>query len=88
MVTAQASRLVEGPPPDNAALVRLTVEDLHWPPGLEDVLPPRQQRRYQVRCPACGESYSWTPEMDLVDAQCTQCKAIYDATFGDVLTVA
>jgi hypothetical protein len=36
-------------------------------------------------CLACGESYSWTPEMDLVDAQCTQCKAIDDATFGEVI---
>ena len=85
MVTAQASRLVNGPPPDNAALVRLTVDDLPWPPGLEDVLPPRQQRRFQLKCPACGEAYSWKPEMDLVDAQCTQCKAIYDATFGEII---
>ena len=85
MVTAQASRLVNGPPPDTATLVRLTVEDLLWPSELQEVLPPREQRRYQVRC-GCGEAYSWTPEMDLVDAQCTQCKAIYDATFGDVWT--
>lgn len=85
MVTAQASRLVNGPPPDSATLVLLTSADLDWPSGLADVLPPRDKRRYQVVCPACGEAYSWKPDMDLVDAQCTQCKAIYDATFGDVL---
>ncbi len=85
MVTAQASRLVNGPPPDADALTRLTASDLDWPSSLLDVLPPPTERRYQVACPACGESYSWTPALDLVDAQCSRCKAIYDATFGQVV---
>ncbi|MGE3311868.1 MAG: AAA family ATPase [Limisphaerales bacterium] len=85
MVTAQASRLVNGPPPDADALMRLTASDLDWPPGLVDVLPPASERRYQVACPACGDFYSWSPALDLIDAQCTKCKAIYDATFGQVV---
>ena len=84
MVTAQASRLVAGPPPDAATLVRLTQEDLEWPPGLADVLPPKAARRYRVVCPGCGAAYSWTPEMDLTDAQCLDCKVVYDASFGEV----
>ena len=83
MVTAQASRLVEGPTPDGKALIQLKVEDLAWPSGLEDVLPPSNQRRYRVTCPSCGAQYSWAPEMNLVDAQCTQCQTIYDASFGE-----
>lgn len=85
MVTAQASRLVSGPPPDSAMLVRLTADDLDWPPGITDVLPPRERRRYRVVCPGCGETYSWSPDLDLTDAQCTKCQAIYDAAFGEVV---
>lgn len=85
MVTAQASRLVEGPPPDASTLVRLMASDLEWPSGLADVLPAIHQRRYRLVCPACREAYSWAPEMDLTDAQCTKCQHIYDGTFGEVL---
>jgi len=84
MVTAQASRLVAGPPPDAATLMRLTEEDLEWPGGLVDVLPARDRRRYRLVCPVCGEVYSWTPDLELVDAQCLKCQAIYDASFGEL----
>jgi MoxR-like ATPase len=85
MITAQASRLVNGPPPDAAALALLVSEDLEWPAGLSDVLPPPSQRRYRVLCPACGEVYKWAPDLGLDDAQCAKCHAIYDASFGDLL---
>lgn len=85
MITAQASRLVEGPTPDAEALARLVSPDLVWPAGLQDVLPPPAERRYTVPCPACGEIYSWSPELDLSDAQCARCQAIYDASFGEVV---
>jgi stage V sporulation protein K len=85
MVTAQASRLVDGPPPDAAALGELVAVDLNWPTGLDDVLPPADQRRYQLRCPSCGELYSWSPNLEVVDAQCLRCQSIYDASFGEVV---
>jgi hypothetical protein len=37
---------------------------------------------YLVACEHCGETYSWTPEMDLRDALCTKCGKTYDAEFG------
>ena len=83
MVTAQASRLVNGPEPDAAALARLAASDLEWPPGVPDTLPPPEKRSYRVQCPACGETYTWNPGLDLTDAQCTKCQAIYDAAFGE-----
>ncbi len=83
MVTAQASRLVEGPPPGPEALTRLVASDLAWPNGLPDVMPPPSQRLYRVTCPSCGEVYTWSPDLNLVDAQCTRCQAIYDASFGE-----
>lgn len=85
MVTAQASRLVNGPAPDSDALTLLVAADLDWPPDLEDPLPPAARRRYQVRCPNCGEVYTWSPSLDLLDAQCTRCQAIYDASFGELV---
>lgn len=84
MVTAQASRLVDGPAPDAEALSQLVAADLVWPDGVVDALPPQETRRYRVHCPHCGEVYGWTPELNLTDAQCTRCQGIYDASFGDV----
>lgn len=88
MITAQASRLVNGPPPDAAALALLTAEDLEWPAGLLDVLPPPAQRRYRLLCPSCGTEYKWSPDLGLDDAQCSKCQAIYDASFGEVTGTA
>jgi hypothetical protein len=84
MVTAQASRLVEGPPPDAEALTRLTAADLHWPDGIVDLLPSGSERRYRILCPSCGAHYAWSPDLELTDAQCTRCQTIYDASFGEV----
>ncbi len=83
LITAQASRLVDGPPPDAAALTLLVAADLVWPAGVEDVLPPPAQRRYRVVCTGCGQVYGWSPDLNLIDAQCTRCQAIYDASFGE-----
>lgn len=88
MVTAQASRLVDLATPAAEQLSRLIAADLEWPSGLSDSLPPVAERRYQVACPACAEVYSWTPAMELLDAQCTKCQAIYDASFGELLPKA
>jgi Cdc6-like AAA superfamily ATPase len=85
MITAQASRLVEGPPPDAAALTRLVAADLPWPAGVEDILPPPDQRRYRIHCPACGKEYSWSPELEHAQGQCMQCATIYDVSFGEVV---
>ncbi|MBL9139592.1 MAG: AAA family ATPase [Verrucomicrobiales bacterium] len=85
LVTAQASRLVDGPTPDAAALAELRDTDLDWPPGLEDVLPPGDQRRYHLRCPNCGEVYSWAPGLEVIDTQCSRCQTIYDASFGEIV---
>ena len=83
MVTAQASRLVGGPPPNAAALALLVASDLEWPTGLADVLPPPAERRYRLVCPGCQEIYQWAPDLGLTDAQCAKCGAIYDASFGE-----
>ncbi len=85
MVTSQASRLVNGPPPDAEALSLLVAEDLEWPPGMVDPLPPSPERRYRLVCPGCGEVYGWAADLNLSDAECTRCKAIYDASFGEII---
>ena len=33
-------------------------------------------------CPSCNEVYSWDPTSDLVDAQCTKCKTIFNVEYG------
>ncbi|MBX3733762.1 MAG: AAA family ATPase [Verrucomicrobiae bacterium] len=86
LIAAQASRLVAGPPPNARALSEFVLDDLAWPPELTDVLPPPSSRRYQLKCPSCGALYSWTPELDLDEAQCTRCQTLYDASFGELTT--
>ena len=39
-------------------------------------------RRYTIQCPHCRKVYSWTPDLNLVDALCTQCNRTYPGEFG------
>lgn len=84
MVTAQASRLVAGPMPDAAGLSALEAVDLVWPEGLQDILPSVAERAYHVDCPHCGHRHGWDSALGLVEAQCTGCGKVFDASFGEL----
>ena len=82
VISAQANRLANSDKVDALALTRLEADDLTTPSD-----PAREKYRasgklYVVNCDACGEAYSWTPQMDLRDAVCTKCGKTYDAEFG------
>jgi hypothetical protein len=82
VISAQANRLANSAKVDALALTRLEAEDLATPsdPAREKYRASR--KTYVVLCDACGETYSWAPEMDLRDAICTKCGKTYDAEFG------
>ncbi|HVR36642.1 MAG TPA: AAA family ATPase [Methylomirabilota bacterium] len=82
VINAQATRLSAFQHIEPDALMRLEAEDLAT--GSDDI---QQQhiaagRRYVVRCEHCGCVYSWTPGLDLREAECTACHKPYDCSFG------
>jgi AAA+ superfamily predicted ATPase len=82
VINAQATRLSAFQHIEPDALMRLEAEDLTT---CSDEI--RKQhiaagRRYLVRCEHCGCIYSWTPDLDLREAECTACHKTYDCSFG------
>jgi hypothetical protein len=82
VISAQANRLATSDKVDALALTRLEAGDLTTPSDEAREKYRASGKTYVVQCDACGETYSWTPEMDLRDAVCTKCGKTYDAEFG------
>jgi AcrR family transcriptional regulator len=82
VINAQAGRLAQLPSLDAAMLRQLEEADLTSPalPQLERHR--AESRGYHVLCSHCGARYSWTPELPLTQAQCSQCQHLYDCEFG------
>jgi stage V sporulation protein K len=82
VVNAQANRLAEIDEPEQNDLVTLHDSDLTNLP--KEVLQKQDRvKGYKVSCPKCGEAYRWTPELNILDAECTQCGTIYNCEFGE-----
>ena len=59
------------------------------PPGLTKwPLPPTcmSNELFGVKCPGCGQVYSWSPELNIIDAVCTKCGRTYNCEFGELAT--
>lgn len=83
VINAQATRLSAAARIDNTALTTLEAQDLVSPADAAVEAHRRGGRGYTVTCPQCGEVYSWTPQLDLVEGQCTKCCRAYPCEFGD-----
>jgi len=82
VVNAQANRLATLDMPDQQDLVTLMAADLtHLPQEVSEAS--ERTEGYKVACPNCKEVYRWTAELNLVDAECTQCGTIYNCEFGE-----
>ena len=84
VINGQASRLAANGTFDSRALTLLEAPDLNTPAQkfLEEY---RQNKKgYVVRCPGCGEVYSWSPELHIIDAVCTKCGKTYNCEFGEL----
>src|SRR5439155_2388208 len=82
VINAQASRLATTGKYDTQALVALREEDLVTP-AQQTLDEHRKSRRgYSVKCSHCGETYSWAPELQIVEAICTHCGRNYNCEFG------
>jgi len=84
-INAQATRLATAAEVDPAALSLLLDSDLDSPaePSLEQFR--NAKGRYLIRCPNCQKAYTWTPDMNLTDALCTQCNHTYNCEFGELV---
>lgn len=84
VINAQATRLATSESFDTKALTLLTGDDLRTP--AQAILDAHRAGRkgYIVRCPHCQKTYSWTPELSIVDAICEGCGQIYNCEFGQL----
>ena len=82
VINAQATRLASGSPPDAEALCRLEENDLTTPAQAELEKHRQDGQGYRVICPGCSAAYLWTPDLGIVEAQCTQCGRTYNSEFG------
>ena len=85
VINAQASRLAASGAFDARALTALEARDLNTPaqPSFEQYQ--RSKKGYVVKCPACAQVYSWSPDLRIVDAICTKCGKTYNCEFGELL---
>ncbi|MBI4661251.1 MAG: AAA family ATPase [Verrucomicrobia bacterium] len=84
VINSQATRLANTGSFETRALTLLTEEDLDSPvqPFLEEYR--RKKKGYLVQCGHCGCAYSWTPELEIIEAVCQKCGKNYNCEFGMV----
>ena len=83
VVSSQATRLAGKSSPGPDELILLEEADLRTPAQAAMEEHRASGRGYRVSCPACGEKYSWSPELTLEIAECSKCRQLYDCEFGE-----
>jgi stage V sporulation protein K len=84
VINAQASRLAVTGNYETQALTQLKVEDLDSPAQASLEATRKSKKGYIVKCPNCDQTYSWTPELEIVEAVCQKCGKNYNCEFGIV----
>jgi len=84
VINGQASRLAASGMFDTRALTMLEVLDLNTPAQNSLEAYRTSKKGYVVKCPGCGQVYSWSPDLDIVDAVCTKCGKTYNCEFGEL----
>ena len=83
-ITAQATRLANSGNFETRDLTLLADGDLDSPAQafLDEYR--RKKKSYTVKCSNCEQVYSWTPEMEIIEAICQRCGKNYNCEFGIV----
>jgi acetyl-CoA carboxylase beta subunit len=86
VINAQASRLAATGDFETKSLTLLRAEDLESPAQafLEEYT--KKRKGYLVKCPHCDHAYSWTPDLEIVEAVCHRCGKHYNCEFGMIQT--
>ena len=82
VVNAQATRLASSGTFDSKALTLLEAQDLASPAQSAFEKYRLSRKGYVVTCSGCGEVYSWSPDLEIIDAICTKCHKTYNCEFG------
>jgi hypothetical protein len=82
VINAQATRLASSGTFDAKALSVLEEQDLVTPAQALIEQYRKSKKGYVVKCPGCGHVYSWSPELQIIDAICTKCNQTYNCEFG------
>jgi stage V sporulation protein K len=82
IVTTQATRLAVLADISPEKLNVLEAEDLLSPSDAFREEYVRSKKHYVVNCSSCRKVYTWTPDLGIREATCTQCGKPYDAEFG------
>jgi len=86
VINVQATRLAVQEQIDSRELTLLEAKDLDSPSDAFREEYRRSGKSYCVRCEQCGQVYSWTPSLEIIDAQCTKCGKAYNCEFGTLVT--
>lgn len=84
VINAQATRLASADDVAPAALSLLEESDLVSPAQAELEAFRRSGGKYTIHCPHCQKVYSWTPDLNLIEALCTHCNRTYPGEFGEL----
>ena len=82
VVNAQATRLASSGTFDSKALTLLEAQDLTSPAQSACEKFRQGKKGYVVTCSGCGAVYSWSPDLEIIDAICTKCRKTYNCEFG------
>jgi hypothetical protein len=82
VINAQAERLAAAANVDAATLGLLVEEDLETSAREEIDRYRKEGRGYRLECPHCGQVYSWSPDLEIIEALCTGCGKTYPGEFG------
>jgi predicted house-cleaning noncanonical NTP pyrophosphatase (MazG superfamily) len=82
IINAQATRLANSGTFDSRALSVLEAQDLITTAQSALEAYRKSKKGYLVKCAHCGQVYSWSPELNIIDAICTKCKKTYNCEFG------
>ncbi|MGI8967420.1 MAG: AAA family ATPase, partial [Limisphaerales bacterium] len=86
VVNAQATRLASSDQINAKTLELLEAQDLISPAEKFQKEYQRGKKGYVVVCPNCNKVYTWTSDLEIRLAQCTQCGKEYDCEFGTLIT--
>jgi stage V sporulation protein K len=82
VINNQATRLANSGDFDPRALVLLKAEDLRTPAEADFEKYRKSRKGYVIPCTHCGQVYSWTADLEIVEAVCDKCGKIYNCEFG------
>jgi stage V sporulation protein K len=85
VISGQATRVTALPEITGEILALLGESDLQSPAERSMAEYRSAGKRYVIYCGHCGERYSWSRDMDFIEAACESCGHNYNAEYGELV---